>query len=124
VILYLDASALVELVFQERDIEGLLVEIARADHIVTAVISLPEAACALARARRGGRLAMDHRRALKELQSSWQTLARVSIDEPVAHAVHLAVAVEANRTRPVTLASWDQELLVAARASPQGLGHG
>lgn len=120
-----------ELVFQERDIDGLVELIASSDHIVTAVVSLPEAVCALARARRGGRLrAVDHGRAVKELQSSWLALARVSIDESVAQAaaqlgerlglrgydaIHLAVAVGAGRSMPVTMASWDKELLAAAR---------
>lgn len=130
--LYLDASAFVELVFPERDLDLLIAAIARADRVVTAVITLAEVSCALERARRGGLLRKAaHARAQREVESAWPGLGRLVVDEALARegailgrkhglkgydAVHLAAAVRALREGEVTMASWDRPLLAAAIA--------
>lgn len=129
--LYLDASALVELVFPERDLDTLIAAVAQADRVVTAAITLTEVSCALERARRGGLIRSGrHTRAQREVESAWPGIGRITVDDPLARegadlgrkhglkgydAVHLAAAVRARQAGPVTLASWDRELLRAAR---------
>ena len=129
--LYLDTSALVELVAPRRDVNPLIAAVAGADRIITAVITLAEATCALERARRGGILRRSqHRRARAEVWSAWPGLGRIQVDEILAtrgaelgehhglrgyDAIHLSVALSAALHEAVTLASFDDELVRAAR---------
>jgi predicted nucleic acid-binding protein len=132
-ILYLDASALVKRYIAERESEQVSAWIGSAELAVTAIISRVEVAAAIARA---GRMKMidagEADAALRAFRSEWESFSRIPIGEntvsrgdilAVEHnlraydATHLACSLiwQESLGLPVTLATFDRELWVAAR---------
>ena len=101
--------------------------------IASSEITYVEARAALARRHYHGDLpAGDYRRILRDFESSWERYVKLSVTEDLVReaaslaetyrlraydAVHLAsaVAFRARSPEDVTLATWDQELGLAAR---------
>ena len=134
-ILYLDASALVKRYIAERHSEQVNVWIGEADILVTALITRVEVAAAIARARRMQIIAaQESSAAIEAFRSEWENFHRLPITETVVirgdflasehnlrgyDATHLACALLWQETvgLPVSLASFDQQLIRAARKS-------
>ena len=132
-ILYLDASALVKRYIQEKASRDVNAWIEAADMIVTGLITRVEVAAAIARAGRMKLITPDETlAALRQFRSEWESFQRLPITEntvvrgdalAVEHnlrgydATHLACAVIWQETlgMPVTLASFDDQLIAAAR---------
>jgi len=133
VILYLDASALVKRYVQEKASQDVNAWIEVADMVVTGLITRVEVAAAIARAGRMKLIKPDETfAALRQFRSEWESLQRLPITEntvargdalAVEHnlrgndATHLACALIWQETlgMPVTLASFDSQLIEAAR---------
>lgn len=131
-ILYLDASALVKRYIQERDSEQVNAWIGGADIVVTGLITRVEVAAAIARAGRMSLITADEAlAALRQFRSEWESLQRLPITENTVirgdalacehnlrgyDAIHLACALIWQETlgMPVTLASFDGQLIAAA----------
>ena len=132
-ILYLDASALVKRYIQEKASQDVNAWIEATDMVVTGLITRVEVAAAIARAGRMKLITPDETlAALRQLRSEWESFHRLPITEntvirgdalAVEHnlrgydATHLACALIWQETlgRPVTLASFDSQLIEAAR---------
>lgn len=132
-ILYLDASALVKRYIQENFSEEVNAWIDAADMVVTSLITRVEVAAAIARAGRMKLItAAETLAALHQFRSEWESFHRLPINEntvvrgdylAVEHnlwgydATHLACALIWQETlgMPVTLASFDSQLIEAAR---------
>ena len=132
-ILYLDASALVKRYIQERDTENVNAWIEAAEMVVTGLISRVEVAAAIARAGRMKLISTDDAlAALRQFRSEWDSFQRLPITENTVirgdalayehnlrgyDATHLACALIWQETlgMPVTLASFDRQLIEAAR---------
>jgi predicted nucleic acid-binding protein len=131
-IVYLDTSALVKLIFDEPGSE-LAVELwDRADILVSSQLVYPEARAALAAAARGGRIGEStHVGAVSALEDLYSQLRTVAIDEPLVRhagdlaaqhalrgydAVHLACALQL-RGDDILLATWGTALNAAAHAT-------
>ena len=128
---YLDTSALVPMLIGEPTSEACLRFWNAADDVVSTRLVHAEAAAALARAERNGRMTSDeHRRAVGELRRSITELQLIEVDERLvdaaallAHrfglrgydAVHCAAAAELAEPDLVA-ASGDRRLLGAWRA--------
>jgi predicted nucleic acid-binding protein len=133
VILYLDASALVKRYIQEKASEDLNAWIDAAEMVVTGFITRVEVAAAIARAGRMKLISPDETlAALRQFRSEWESFQRLPISEntvirggdlAIEHnlrgydAMHLACALIWQETLgiPVTLASFDSQLIEAAR---------
>jgi predicted nucleic acid-binding protein len=133
VILYLDASALVRRYIQEKASQDVNAWIEAADMVVTGLITRVEVAAAIARAGRMKLITPDDTlAALRQFRSEWESFQRLPITEntvvrgdalAVEHnlrgydATHLACALIWQETlgMPVTLASFDGQLIEAAR---------
>ncbi|MFZ2096543.1 MAG: type II toxin-antitoxin system VapC family toxin [Anaerolineales bacterium] len=133
-ILYLDASALVKRYIQEKGSQDVNAWIEAADMVVTGLISRVEIAAAIARAGRMKLIKPDESlAALRQFRSEWESFHRLPITEnSVARgdslaveydlrgydATHLACALIWQETMgmPVTLASFDSQLIEAAKA--------
>ena len=133
-ILYLESSALVKRYIQEKGSQDVNTWIEAADMVVTGLISRVEVAAAIARAGRMKLITPDESlAALRQLRSEWESFHRLPITEntvargdslAVAHdlrgydATHLACALIWQETlgMPVTLASFDSQLIEAAKA--------
>jgi predicted nucleic acid-binding protein len=133
VILYLDASALVKRYVQEEASQDVNSWIEAADMVVTGLITRVEVAAAIARAGRMKLITQDESLAvLRQFRSEWENFQRLPITEntvvrgdalAVEHslrgydATHLACALIWQETlgMPVTLASFDSQLIEAAR---------
>ena len=133
-ILYLDASALVKRYIQEKGSKDVKAWIEAADMVVTGLISRVEVAAAIARAGRMKLFTPDETlAALRQFRSEWESFHRLPITEntvargdslAVEHdlrgfdATHLACALIWKETlgAPVTLASFDSQLIEAAKA--------
>lgn len=132
-ILYLDASALVKRYIQEKASQDVNNWIETADMIVTKLVTRVEVAAAIARAGRMKLITSDETlAALRQFRSEWESFHRLPITEntvvrgdalAVEHnlrgydATHLACALIWQETlgMPVTLASFDNQLIEAAR---------
>ncbi len=132
-ILYLDASALVKRYIQEKASQDVNAWIEAADMVVTGLITRVEVAAAIAHAGRMKLITPDEAlTALRQFRSEWESLQRLPITEntvvrgdtlAVEHnlrgydATHLACALIWQETlgMPVTLASFDIQLIEAAR---------
>ena len=132
-ILYLDASALVKRYIQEKASEDLNAWIDAAEMVVTGFITRVEVAAAIARAGRMKLISPDETlAALRQFRSEWESFQRLPISEntvirggdlAIEHnlrgydATHLACALIWQETLgiPVTLASFDSQLIEAAR---------
>lgn len=133
-ILYLDASALVKRYIQEKASQDVNAWIEAADMVVTGLITRVEVAAAIARASRMKLISLDESlAALRQFRSEWESFHRLPITEntvargdalAVEHdlrgydATHLACALIWQDTlgMPVTLASFDGQLIEAAKA--------
>jgi predicted nucleic acid-binding protein len=133
VILYLDASALVKRYIQENASQDVNAWIEAAEMVVTGLITRVEVAAAIARASRMKLITRDETlAALRQFRSEWESFHRLPITEntvvrgdilAVEHnlrgydATHLACALIWQETlgMPVTLASFDGQLIEAAR---------
>jgi uncharacterized protein len=133
-IVYLDTSAFVKLVIDEDGADLARRWFEEASLATTSVITFPEACAALARRAHQARITADRRDGwLSELETRWERMARVRVDERVAgrlavehglrgmDAVHLSAAVAVREralrrsdTAAVTVAAFDQRLLAAA----------
>ncbi len=135
-ILYLDASALVKRYIQEKASQDVNAWIEAADMVVTGLITRVEVAAAIARA---GSMKLitpyESLAALRQFRSEWESFLRLPITEntvvrsdglAVEHnlrgydATHLACALIWQETlgMPVTLASFDNQLIEATREVP------
>jgi uncharacterized protein len=133
VILYLDASALVKRYIQEKASQDVNTWIETADMVVTGLITRVEVAAAVARAGRMKLITPDETlAALGQFRSEWESFHRLPITEntvvrgaalAVEHnlrgydATHLACALIWQETlgMPVTMASFDNQLIEVAR---------
>jgi len=133
VILYLESSALVKRYIQEKASEDVNAWIDTAEMVVTGLIARVEVAAAIARAGRMKLISPDETlAALRQFRSEWESFQRLPINEntvirgsdlAIEHnlrgydATHLACALIWQETlgMPVTLASFDSQLIEAAR---------
>ena len=133
-ILYLDASALVKRYIQEKASQDVNAWIESADMVVTGLITRVEVAAAIARAGRMKLISPDETlAALRQFRSEWESFQRLPITESTVargdalavehnlrgcNATHLACALIWQETlrMPVTLASFDSQLIEAARS--------
>jgi len=132
-ILYLDASALVKRTIVERESERVNAWIDAAEMVVTGLITRVEVAAAIARA---SRMKLIHPEealaALRQFRSEWESFHRLPITENTVmrgdalayeqnlrgyDATHLACALiwQESLGVPVTMASFDGQLIEAAR---------
>ena len=132
-ILYLDASALVKRYIQEKGSQDVDAWIKAADIVVTGLITRVEVAAAITRASRMKLITPDETlAALRQLRSEWDSFHRLPITENTVargdvlamehnlrgyDATHLACALIWQETlgMPVTMASFDSQLIEAAR---------
>jgi predicted nucleic acid-binding protein len=128
VIAYFDTSAVVPLLVEEPGTDISLRVFLQADTVATVRMTFAEAAAALARASRLGRLTADaHDEALGELESAWAQMDVLHVDDDLVRtagalarthalrgydAVHCAAALRVTSTSTVALAG-DQHLLEA-----------
>jgi predicted nucleic acid-binding protein len=133
VILYLDASALVKRYIQEMDSDKVNAWIDAAEMVVTGLITRVEVAAAIARVGRMNLITPEEALvALRLFRSEWESFQRLPINENTVmrgdvlayehnlrgyDAIHLACALIWQETLglPVTLASFDGQLIQAAR---------
>jgi uncharacterized protein len=133
VILYLDASALVKRYIQEIASQDVNDWIETADMVVTGLVTRVEVAAAIARVGRMKLITSDETlAALRQFRSEWESFHRLPITENTVvrgdglaveynlrgyDATHLACALIWQETlgMPVTLASFDNQLVEAAR---------
>ena len=138
-ILYLDSSALVKRYIQEKASQEVQAWIEAADMVVTGLITRVEVAAAIARASRMKFVTQEETlAALRQFRMEWESFQRLPITEntvargdnlAVEHnlrgydATHLACALIWQETLgiPVTLASFDGQLIQAARET--GMDH-
>ncbi len=132
-ILYLDASALVKRYIIEPGSDQVNAWIAAADAVVTGLITRTEVAAAICRA---GRMQMidpaEVWQAVGHLRAEWESLERLPVTEATVargdllaceyglrgyEAVHLATAIlwQESLGDPVTIATYDTQLRVAAK---------
>jgi predicted nucleic acid-binding protein len=131
--MYLDASALVKRYIQEKESERVNAWIVAAEMSVTGLITRVELAAAIARAGRMKLISPEGAlAALRQFRSEWGSFHRLPITENTVirgdalayehnlrgyDAIHLACALIWQETlgMPVTLASFDGQLIEAAR---------
>ena len=131
-ILYLDASALVKRYIQENGSEQVNAWVDAAEMVVTSLITRVEVAAAIARAGRMKLISPEEALAtLRQFRSDWDSFQRLPITENTVirgdvlayehhlrgyDATHLACALIWQETLglPVTLATFDSQLLKAA----------
>ena len=132
-ILYLDASALVKRYIQERGSENVNAWIDEAEMVTTGLISRVEVAAAIARAGRNQLISFEEAfAALRQFRAEWENYQRLPISENTVargdtlayeyhlrgyDATHLACALIWQETigLPVTLATFDRQLIEAAK---------
>jgi predicted nucleic acid-binding protein len=132
-ILYLDASALVKRYVVEHDSQRVSEWIEAAGMIVTALITRVEVAAAIARVQRMKIISpAESAAALRVFRSEWESYHRLPVTEATVSrgdllaceqnlrgydAVHLACALIWQETigLPVTLATFDRQLMGAAK---------
>jgi len=126
---YFDTSAVVKLLVREEDSSRARALWDGASAAVTSRLAYPESRAALASARRGERLTRGSFEAAKRsLDRLWSQVHIIELTSEIANAagelaerfalrrydaVHLASAMSLG-TGPVVLATWDDELTVAA----------
>jgi uncharacterized protein len=129
VIAYFDTSALLKLVIAEDGADQAILLWQEAGEVVVSRLAWPEAAAALAAARRGRRLSDEgYRAATDRLRSCMERCTLVSIADPLvdraaglaasyqlraADAIHLATALWVVEADSV-LVTWDKRLRLAA----------
>lgn len=129
-ILYLDTSALVKLVVEERGSDEVDALVATAEYAVSSVIAYAECRSAIARGAKAGRV--DRAVAIRSLEQVWSGVQTLDVDLRLSaragdlasqhllrgmDALHLATALElAAPDLAVTFATFDRALAQAARA--------
>ena len=129
-ILYLDTSALVKLVVEERGSEAVDALVATTEYAVSSVIAYAECRSAIARAGKARRV--DAAAAVRSLDRVWDTVQTLDVDLRLGaragelagrhllrgmDALHLASALEVVAPDlPVAFATFDRALARAARA--------
>lgn len=129
-ILYLDTSALVKLIVQERGSDAVDDLVATAEYAISSVIAYAECRSAIARAAKAGRL--QAAAAIRSLDQVWADVQTLDVDLRLSaragelagrhllrgmDALHLATALEvAGPDIPVAFATLDRALASAARA--------
>ena len=129
-ILYLDTSALVKLVVEERGTDLVDALVATAEYAVSSVIAYAECRSAIARGAKAGRL--DAAAAVRSLDQVWGGVQTLDVDLGLStragelasrhllrgmDALHLATALEiASPELPIAFATFDRALARAARA--------
>ena len=129
-ILYLDTSALVKLVVEERGSDSVDVLFAASEYSVTSVIAYAECRSAIARGAKAGRVGAAA--AVRSLDELWDAVHTVNVDLRLSaragdlaarhllrgmDALHLATALEIPSSDvPVSFATFDRALAAAARA--------
>jgi uncharacterized protein len=130
VIVYLDASAIVKTVIDERG-SAVAIDVWNAAATrVTSVIAYAEARAALAAAHRAGRLSDGRRRRTRALlDRRWAEIARIEVTNAIVglagdlaerealrgyDAVHLATALTTGADDEVLMVTWDRPLSEAA----------
>lgn len=129
--MYLDTSALVKLIVDERGTRQTRKVVGEAAAVATSDISYVEARAALARMRAGGRIGANATRAARGvLDEIWLDLLSVPADDELLamaaeladehslrgyDSVQLAAATSLQRAGDVTFACWDLELRAAAQ---------
>lgn len=132
-ILYLDASALVKRYVQEKGSEQVNAWIGGAEMVITGLITRVEVSAAIARAGRMNLISPEQAlAAISKFRLEWESFIRLPITENTVirgdalacdynlrgyDATHLACALIWQETlgAPVTLASFDSQLIEAAR---------
>jgi predicted nucleic acid-binding protein len=130
VILYLDASALVKLVVDERGSDAVDALVAVTEYAVSSVIAYAECRSAIARGAKSGRI--DATAAVRSLDQVWGGVQTLDVDLRLSaragdlssrhllrgmDAVHLATALEiAAPDLTVAFATFDRALALAACA--------
>jgi len=130
VILYLDPSALVKLVVEERGSDAVDALVATTEYAVSSVIAYAECRAAIARGAKAGRV--DAAAAVRSLDRVWDAVQTLDVDLRLSaragelasrhllrgmDALHLASALEvAAPELPVAFATFDRALAHAARA--------
>jgi predicted nucleic acid-binding protein len=138
-ILYMDASALVKRYIAENSSERVNGWIGAAEMVVTGLITRVEVAAAIARAQRMKIIAPEEAAAaLHQFRSEWESFQRLPITENTVmrgdflacehnlrgfDATHLACALIWQETLglPVTLATFDGQLVQAAKEVKMGI---
>ena len=129
-ILYLDTSALVKLVVEERGSDAVDALVATTEYAVSSVIAYAECRSAIARAGKLGRV--DAAAAVRSLDRVWDAVQTLDVDLRLSaragelasrhllrgmDALHLASALEmVTPELPVAFATFDRALAQAARA--------
>jgi uncharacterized protein len=132
-ILYLDASALVKRYIAESDSERVNTWIASAEMVLTGLLTRVEVAAAISRVQRMRMISSEEAAAaLRVFRSEWESFHRLPITENTVvrgdflacehnlrgyDATHLACALIWQETlgQPVTLATFDMQLIQAAK---------
>ena len=130
---YLDTSALVKLYVEEEGSHTIRAEVAAARTVATSLIVFIEARAAFALRRREGQLSSgDYRRTIREFDADWGRYLALDVTVILIRraaalaethalraydAIHLAAAkvLHERLAEPVSFASWDSNLLAAAR---------
>jgi predicted nucleic acid-binding protein len=133
-ILYLDASALVKRFIAEKGSDSVNSWIMEADMVVTSILTRVEVVAAITRAQRMKLITPeDARLAIRQFRAEWESYQRLPISEITVSrgdnlandhglrgydATHLASLLlwQDAIGQPVTLAAFDSQLLMAARA--------
>lgn len=129
-ILYLDTSALVKLVVEERGSDAVDALVATTEYAVSSVIAYAECRSAIARGAKAGRV--DAGAAGRSLEQVWGAVQTLDVDLRLSaragelasrhllrgmDALHLATALEvAGPELPIAFATFDRTLAQAARA--------
>ena len=129
-ILYLDTSALVKLVVEERGSAAVDALVSTTEYAVSSVIAYAECRSAIARGAKAGRV--DAAAAVRSLDQVWGAVQTLDVDQRLSSragelasrhllrgmdALHLATALEiAAPDLPVAFATFDRALAQATRA--------
>ena len=129
-IVYLDTSALMKLVVEERGSDAVDALVATTEYAVSSVIAYAECRGAIARGSEAGRV--DGAAAVRSLERLWGGVQTLDVDERLSAwagalagrhllrgmaALHLATALEiATPELPMAFATFDRSLARAARA--------
>ncbi len=131
--LYLDTSALVKLYVEEEGSSLVRKAVEEAETVATSIIAYVEARAALARRRRERNIAAtDHSRIIRDFEADWGRYLVLEVTDPLvrraeklcdSHAlracdtIHLASAgtLREKIAEPVSFASWNSKLEIAAR---------
>lgn len=134
-ILYIDTSALIKRYVQETGSTGVVALVEQADLVGSTIMARVEMAAALAKAARMQWVTVTGAQsAWQDFDKHWPSFARLAVTNPLVErasqitwehhlrgydAIHLATALiwQESMQMPVSLATYDRELWVAANAT-------